>query len=186
MASPPYRSPAASPPYPPHATIPNPKKRPSLTGHSQLNPSKRRKPSSFSTSATSAHPLRQTSFPPEESITGHGARSPSVDSDFTGITGRQSVGTSATAPKKPRGRKKKGQESVKSGTPKGRADGRSATGQAGDDGGEDEEEDEGDAGAGMVDAGGKVDKAAEKKKMACVNSTCYSENLRLTAGSAEC
>ena len=59
---------------------------------------------------------------------------------------------------------------MKSGTAKGTVDGRSATGHGGDDGGEDEDEEDGDAGAGMVDTGGKVDKAAEKKKMAYINS----------------
>jgi transcription initiation factor TFIID subunit 11 len=162
MASPPYRSPATSPPGPAHAALPNSRKRGpgSIAGTGNT---KRRKPSSFSTS--SSHPLRQTSFPPEEALNGAGERSPSVDSDYTAVTGNQSVAASTIGMKK-RGRKKKdGAESVISG--KGGADARSKTG-APDEEAEGEEDEEDDGIGGVVDEGeqGKVDKAAEKKKIA--------------------
>ncbi|KAA6406553.1 MAG: hypothetical protein FRX48_09718 [Lasallia pustulata] len=169
MASPPRGSPATSPPYPPPTSLPNAKKRPSLTLTSQ-NPSKRRKPSSFST-ATSAHPLRQTSFPPEESALESGARSPSVESDITGITGPTGGGASAVAVGTGRGRgggrgrkKKTGDGSVRSGE-KATVDGRSNTGQAADEGPEDEDE-EAEGEEGMVEDGGRVDRAAERKNLA--------------------
>ena len=171
MASPPYRSPAVSPPHQ-SSTIPIPKKRPALVPNAyQLPNQKRRKQSSFSTSTTSTHPLRQTSFPPEESGDVNNRRSPSVDSDFTGVTGGQSVVTSIAGTKKGKGgRKKKLDGSVRSGTAKATADGKSGIGQVGDEVAEEEEEEEGDGDDGMVDAGGKVDRAAEKKKMAFVDS----------------
>ncbi|MCJ1258897.1 hypothetical protein MMC24_006731 [Lignoscripta atroalba] len=165
MASPPYRSPATSPPYPSHTALPSSKKRPALTLNA-THSNKRRKPSSFSTStAGSAHPLRQTSFPPEESAL-NGARSPSVESDFTGITGGgQSVVTAGTGAKKARGKRKGKEGSVRSGTAKGTADGRSVVGQPGEEAdGEEEEEGEGDEG--MVEDGGRVDRVAEKKNLA--------------------
>ena len=168
MASPPYRSPATSPPYPSHAALPNPKKRPTLTLNAPHS-NKRRKPSSLSTSTiSSAHPLRQTSFPPEESAVApnQGARSPSVDSDFTAITGgTRSVVTAGIGAKKARGRRKAKEGSVRSGTAKGTVDGRSATGQAGEEG-DGEEEEEGEGEDGVVDQGERVDKVAEKKKLA--------------------
>ena len=128
MASPPRYSQANSPPFPSPASLPKPRKRPSL--HLSGNPSalKRRKQTagSIASATSSAHPLRQTSFPPEEveaAANESALRSPSVDSDFTGVTGRQSTtnasGTGKPGPKK-RGRKsKKGRQpsgSVKSGT----------------------------------------------------------------------
>ncbi|MCJ1398870.1 hypothetical protein MMC11_002071 [Xylographa trunciseda] len=167
MASPPYRSPATSPPHPAHSTIPNPRKRPQLVMPNHSNSLKRRKVSSFSTSTTtSAHPLRQTSFPPEESVFSRDERSPSVDSDFTTITGKQSVGPSAFGGKKVKPKKKKVDGSVKSGTAKGTVDGRSVAEGADED--EDGEEVDGDADGedGVVEDGAKVDRAAEKKKMA--------------------
>lgn len=118
----------------------------------------------------SAHPLRQTSFPPEESALNDNARSPSVESDFTGVTGAQSVITSGTGTgKRRRGRRRKTEGSVKSGGPKatGTVDGASATGQLGDEGAEEEEE-EGEGDEGMVDEGAKVDLSAEKKNLAYV------------------
>ena len=64
---------------------------------------KRRKASNISvTSATSAHPLRQTSFPPESR--GESYRSPSVDT-MSIVSGSQVSGTDP--PKKKRGRKAK-------------------------------------------------------------------------------
>ena len=163
MASPPYRSPAASPPNPAHTTIPNPRKRPQLVMPNHPNPLKRRKVSSFSTSASSAHPLRQTSFPPEESAVPNDARSPSVDSDYTAITGRQSVGTSAIGGRKGKGKRKKIEE--KDGTAKRTTDGRSATGGLEEDEEEGDGDVDGDGDDGVVEDGTKVDRAAEKKKL---------------------
>ncbi|KAL3423122.1 Transcription initiation factor TFIID subunit 11 [Phlyctema vagabunda] len=80
MASPPYNhnyGNAISPPYPANAQLPQTKRRGS--DMPTAAPShKRRKTSMLSTTSNnSAHPLRQTSFPPEN---GQGyARSPSVD-----------------------------------------------------------------------------------------------------------
>lgn len=100
MASPPYsQSPTAiSPPYPAPAQLPA-KKRPSDGAQSSH---KRRKASALSvTSAASAHPLRQTSFPPEAR-----GRSPSVDNQSI-VSGSQ-VSAVSGPPKKKRGRKPKG------------------------------------------------------------------------------
>ena len=93
-------------------------------------------------------------------------RSPSVDSDFTAITGKQSIGTSATTRKRGKYKKRKPEGSVKSGTAKGTVDGRSVKSGVNED--EEEEEADGDADGddGVVDDGVKVDKAAEKKKLA--------------------
>lgn len=67
-----------------------------------------------------------------------------------------------------RGRKKKPADgSVRSGG-KATVDGRSNTGQAADEGPEDDEE-EGEGEEGMVDEGGRVDRAAERKNLAFVN-----------------
>ena len=170
MASPPYRSSATSPPNPAYATLPN---RTSFkTPPHHLN--KRRKQSSFSIS-TSSHPLRQTSFPPEESAAANDQRSPSVESDFTAVTGRHSVVNSAAGGKKPRGRKKKLPDGgARSENVKSAGDGKSEAGQAGGDGGEEEEEEEEVPGEeGMVDSGLKVDAAAEKKKLAFVQIIWY-------------
>ena len=159
MASPPYRSPAGSPPYPSSAALPNPKKRPSLSLTSHQPAAKRRKPtnaSQISTPATS-HPLRQTSFPPEESAIDLGERSPSVESD---LTAHQSVVASATSkplPKK-RGRKRKSDmASVVSGERPTAKDTASVAGPLAD---EAEEEDEADA-----EDGAQVDQDKEQKRM---------------------
>ncbi len=71
---------------------------------------KRRKASTLSaTSATSAHPLRQTSFPPDEVGTPNNARSPSIDS-MSLVSGSQ---VSAAAPaRKKRGRKSKAEKAA--------------------------------------------------------------------------
>ena len=111
MASPPRHSPATSPPY---ISLPNPKKRPIINAPSHPPSAKRRKQSSIHY-ASSFHPLRQTSFPPEESAVDAGARSPSVESDFTAITGGRSTVTAGTGLKKRRGKGKKREGSVKSG-----------------------------------------------------------------------
>lgn len=170
MASPPNRAHATSPVYPPHIPLPNPKKRSSLSVSSQSS-SKRRKPSavSVSTPATS-HPLRQTSFPPEESVGDPNARSPSVESDVTGVTGGRSVVTAGTGIKKGRRRRRrKGEGSVKSGSKARGGEEGSASGQVGDDGAEEEEEDgEAEGDEALLDDGEKVDRAAEKKNLAYV------------------
>ena len=161
MASPPYRSPAGSPPYPNPAALPNPKKRPSLSLAANPAPSKRRKSTFHSSVSTpgALHPLRQTSFPPEESV--FSARSPSAETDLTG--GRSSI-TNALGPKK-RGRKRKAaEESVKS---DGKSKARTVDGSSvkeGDEGEEDDDEDEDPEG--IVEEGEKVDKAKEKERLA--------------------
>ncbi|KAK3325040.1 hTAFII28-like protein conserved region-domain-containing protein [Apodospora peruviana] len=121
MASPPYNSyspsTAHSPPYPSHSQLPpintmsmTNKKR---TSDGAASPSlKRRKASVMSvTSATgSAHPLRQTSFPPDEVDTPYTtARSPSVDSLVSGI-GSQVSSVVGPPAKKKRGRKSKAEK----------------------------------------------------------------------------
>ncbi|KAI1340954.1 histone-fold-containing protein [Xylariaceae sp. FL0016] len=109
MASPPQSySPAGSPPYPSHSQLP--KKRASGAADLAVQPPslKRRKASTMSiASAGSAHPLRQTSFPPDEALArGYSPsyqRSPSVDT-MSLVSGSQ---VSAAPPKKKRGRKSK-------------------------------------------------------------------------------
>ncbi|KAL9126093.1 MAG: hypothetical protein Q9217_004809 [Psora testacea] len=168
MASPPRSSPATSPPFPHHIPLPNlnnPRKRPSVHPPQQYNTSKRRKQSSVAGSAvSSAHPLRQTSFPPEVGSFGNNVLgSPSVESDITGVTGEggRSVATAGTG----KGIKKKGKNSGRDlggsvvGIGKRRSE-RSATGDVGD-----EEEDEDDGGEGLVDDGEELDKAAERKNL---------------------
>lgn len=111
------------------------------------------------TSVGSAHPLRQTSFPPDESP--FAARSPSVgfDNDNVSMVSGSAVSVSAPAKKK-RGRKSKADKAreaaEKEGTPSavgGRAmtaasgrsgAGRGAASAVGDDGADDEEEDDKD------------------------------------------
>ncbi|KAK8041446.1 hypothetical protein PG994_014453 [Apiospora phragmitis] len=106
MASPPPSyTPAGSPPHAAHSQLPS-KKRPA--GAPELSSAKRRKASAMSiTSATSAHPLRQTSFPPDESKAGTFSpsyrRSPSIDT-MSLVSGSQ---VSAAPAKKKRGRKSK-------------------------------------------------------------------------------
>ncbi|KAI0139341.1 histone-fold-containing protein [Xylariaceae sp. FL1272] len=135
MASPPHNSsPAGSPPYPPHAQLPT-KKRSSAAGDLSIQPPalKRRKASTMSiASAGSAHPLRQTSFPPDE-INGRSyspsyQRSPSVD-NMSLVSGSQVSGAPV---KKKRGRKSKAERAreeaaaLRDGTPS-MAGGRAAT-----------------------------------------------------------
>ena len=90
-----------------------------------------------------------------------------MDSDYTAVTGGQSVVTSTRGGRKATGKRKRGEGSA-TGTAKVTADGRSGTGGLDEDG---EEEPEADAEEGMVEEGGRVDRAAEKKKMAYVLST---------------
>ena len=160
MASPPYRSPATSPPYPPHTSLPNPKKRPSVNVPPYVPSMKRQKRASIHSAASSAHPLRQTSFPPEESAIDTGERSPSVDSEITNITGKESHATTGGRRRKSKGKGKQVAASVKSGTKEKTVDGREGTGEVPDD---DEEDDDGDE---VVDGGEEEDKEAEKKKLA--------------------
>ncbi|KAI1848607.1 hypothetical protein JX266_005466 [Neoarthrinium moseri] len=127
MASPPPAfSPAGSPPYS-SAQLPPSKKRGSAAADlATNNPSvKRRKASVMSaTSSASAHPLRQTSFPPDESqgqvFSPSYRRSPSVDT-MSLVSGSQ---VSAAPAKKKRGRKSKAErareaaeEAARGGTP---------------------------------------------------------------------
>ncbi|KAL8948579.1 MAG: hypothetical protein Q9222_005248 [Ikaeria aurantiellina] len=164
MTSPIYRSPATSPPYPSSSVLPNPKKRPSLSVSSHAPASKRRKPTNASQSSTPAtsHPLRQTSFPPEESAIDTGERSPSVESNITGHQSLMTAGTGKPKPKK-RGRKKKTEEtSVISGGKVAAADAASAVGQAADEA--EEEEDDADADEGIL--GGEQDKQQKRKEKA--------------------
>src|SRR5438045_1563084 len=83
MASPPYNhsyTSAISPPYPSHAQLPQPPKRRQSDMPSSSPAIKRRKASMLSTTSASSHPLRQTSFPPENnSRTPAFSRSPSMD-----------------------------------------------------------------------------------------------------------
>ncbi|KAL8865915.1 MAG: hypothetical protein Q9174_006614 [Haloplaca sp. 1 TL-2023] len=170
MASPPYRSPAGSPPYPSSAALPNPKKRPSLSLTSHQPAAKRRKPTNASQTSTPAtsHPLRQTSFPPEESAIDLGERSPSVESDGTA---HQSVAASATGkplPKK-RGRKRKSDmTSVVSGDRPAAKDTKSEAGPLAEEA--EEEEDEADAEDGAQGDQDKEQKRKDKANMAVLVS----------------
>ena len=78
------------------------------------------------------------------------------------------------------GKRKRGEGST-TGTAKATADGRSATGGLDEEG---EEEPEGEADEGMVEEGGRVDRAAEKKKMAYVifMGTGLQQNLTAKTG----
>ncbi|OTB00215.1 hypothetical protein M426DRAFT_15676 [Hypoxylon sp. CI-4A] len=107
MASPPHAySPSGSPPYS-SAQLPLKKRGSTGADHPVQPPSKRRKPSTMSqTSQGSAHPLRQTSFPPDEAqqkFSPSLRRSPSIDT-MSFVSGSQVSGAPA---KKKRGRKSK-------------------------------------------------------------------------------
>lgn len=114
--SPPYHSyspSAGSPPYPSHSQLPtlntlNVNKKRTAAGDAASPALKRRKGSvlSVASSTLSAHPLRQTSFPPDESP--FGARSPSVDMDSVSMISGSAV--SAAPVKKKRGRKSKAEK----------------------------------------------------------------------------
>ena len=162
MASPPYRSPATSPPYPSHTSLPNPKKRPSVNVPPYAPSLKRQKRGSIHSSASSAHPLRQTSFPPEESAIITGERSPSVDSEITNITGKGSLVAAGGRKRKSRRKGKLVAASVKSGAKEKTVDGREGTGEVPDD--DEEEEDEG--ADEVMDGVEEEDREAEKKKLA--------------------
>ena len=164
MASPPRQSPATSPPYPPHIPLPNPKKRPSLNiSGPSIKRQKRASIHSAASGATSAHPLRQTSFPPEESAIAGGERSPSVESDITAVTGGRSVVTAGTVKRgRGRGRKKKAESSVKSAPLAKTVDGTRAESEIP----EDEEDDDQ---MGVIDDGKYVDAEAEKERLRYVS-----------------
>jgi transcription initiation factor TFIID subunit 11 len=72
---------------------------------------KRRKASTMSMSSApaSAHPLRQTSFPPDDAVTPLGARSPSFDIDNISLVSGSQV-SAAVPGKKKRGRKSKAEK----------------------------------------------------------------------------
>ncbi|KAB5545545.1 hTAFII28-like protein conserved region-domain-containing protein [Coniochaeta sp. 2T2.1] len=114
-SSPPYSySPTALSP-PPSQSFSSSKNRPSDNSGAMTPSLKRRKASTMSvTSAT--HPLRQTSFPPDESQYDNLARSPSVDSmSLVSGMGGGSVVSGAPAPekiKKKRGRKSKAEKAA--------------------------------------------------------------------------
>ena len=146
MASPPYAtSPSGmSPPYPSPAQIPNKKRSSTL----DVNPPvKRRKASNLSQASSSmhpAHPLRQTSFPPE-ARSPYAARSPSVDA-MSHVSGSAVSANTSGAPKKKRGRKAKNAkgDDASEATPSlvgGRAP-TNVSGQGGDKDGDDDEDDE--------------------------------------------
>ncbi|CAG8980193.1 hypothetical protein HYALB_00012385 [Hymenoscyphus albidus] len=121
MASPPYSyNTAISPSYPSHSQLPQPPKRRQSDMPSSAPSMKRRKASMISTTSTSsAHPLRQTSFPPEQSSRSPAfSRSPSADT----MVSSSVAGSSRPKKKKPSKKSKGGanDESVvdgKSGTP---------------------------------------------------------------------
>lgn len=150
MASPPNAgSPTAmSPPYPSPAQLPNNKKR-SSTFDTSTPPVKRRKPSIASLTSASAHPLRQTSFPPE-ARSPH-ARSPSVDA-MSHVSGSAVSGTTGGKGAKKRGRKtKKGKADDESGEQASSvAGGKAPTNASGQGGDKDAEEDDDDDGAEMA------------------------------------
>ena len=134
--------------------------------------------------ASSAHPLRQTSFPPEEAAGSNefALRSPSVESDITGITGNQSAPTANGTGGKKRGRKSKNRNvsgSVRSGGGRGTDGGGGGTSKAGGaqqravsaglD--EEEEDDDDDQGADLTgpagaDGANEPDRDAERKNLA--------------------
>ncbi|TVY43214.1 Transcription initiation factor TFIID subunit [Lachnellula subtilissima] len=111
MASPPYNhnyTSAISPPYPSNAQLPQPPKRRQSDMPSSAPAQKRRKASMLSTtSAASAHPLRQTSFPPENASHTTPAFSRSPTSDTMSLV-------SGSGAKKKRARKPKKGENDKS------------------------------------------------------------------------
>ena len=102
-----------------------------------------------------------------------GERSPSVESDVTGVTGGKSVAASARG--RPKGilkrRTNTATGSVKSGPKAGTIDGRSRIDGGGGDEVIEEDEDDEQQDNGLVEAGDKVDKLAEEKKMAYVKTS---------------
>jgi transcription initiation factor TFIID subunit 11 len=163
MASPPHRSPATSPPYPSHSNLPTSRKRPLPTISTNPQYPNKRVNSSFSNTG-STHPLRQTSFPPEEPRDGE--RSPSVESIVTAGTGARSV-TASTLGKKKARKKKDDTQSVRSaGRGSVAEDARSRTGGGQDDEELEEDDEPGAAAADLVETGAKVDDAHEQQRIA--------------------
>jgi transcription initiation factor TFIID subunit 11 len=119
MSSPPYGhnnyASSISPPYPSNAQLPQPLKRRQSDMPSSAPTNKRRKASMLSTtSATSAHPLRQTSFPPENGRNSAAfSRSPSMDT-MSLASGPVFSGTRKKKPRKSKG-KDNDEESVAGG-----------------------------------------------------------------------
>ena len=116
MASPPYyNSPTAlSPPYPSHSQLPpintmTAKKRTADGGGAPALKRRKQSTMSVTSGAGSAHPLRQTSFPPDEVGTPFDARSPSADLDAMSLVSGSQVSAAAPAKKK-RGRKSKAEK----------------------------------------------------------------------------
>lgn len=115
-----------SPPYPSHAQLPagtpgtpgTPggnmanKKRAADSGAAASPALKRRKASAISTASgpPSAHPLRQTSFPPDDPATPYSARSPSADVDSVSLVSGSQVSAAAAPLRKKRGRKSKAEK----------------------------------------------------------------------------
>ncbi|KAK4097561.1 TAFII28-domain-containing protein [Parathielavia hyrcaniae] len=111
-------SPAHSPPYPSHSQLPgfntmSANKKRTAEGGPAAPALKRRKPSAISMASGpgSAHPLRQTSFPPDHDGAGtpFDARSPS-DMDAMSLVSGSQVSAAAAPLKKKRGRKSKAEK----------------------------------------------------------------------------
>ncbi|KAM3083591.1 hypothetical protein ACMFMG_004237 [Clarireedia jacksonii] len=161
-ASPPQDLPNNSPPYPSHITLPqvSHKRRPS-----EAPSIKRRKASMISVnSTTSAHPLRQTSFPPESAVfTPNYERSPSVD------TMSLVSGSVAGPGRKKRARKSKTGKGIdeESTTGSNKQDGPSAKKRRTSNASADEEEDDGvDQTITHMASGTKEEKQREMEKRA--------------------
>lgn len=172
MASPPHRSSAASPPYPSPTLLPS-RKRP-LPSHSTSSPYPAKRANTSFSASSSSHPLRQTSFPPEEGQ--QGERSPSVDSIVTTGTGARST-TAGARPKK-RGRKRKEDtQSVRSGTRDTPRDTSSRASKGPADEEQDiEDDDEGDRqGDILVQTGAKDDDEYEQQRIAVLMSAFNTE-----------
>ncbi|EFY89843.1 transcription initiation factor TFIID subunit 11 [Metarhizium acridum] len=163
MASPPYAtSPlATSPPNPSPAQLPAKKR--SSTLDINAPPIKRRKPSNLSQSSAPAHPLRQTSFPPE--ARSPYARSPSVDA--TSIVSGSAVSTTASGTaKKKRGRKSKNAKGEEvEGTPS-LAGGKAPTnvsGQGGDKEAEEDDDDDENGEMALEDSGARTQEQKQEE-----------------------
>lgn len=159
MASPPnyaHTPTATSPPYQPSQTNMGKKRAASDIASNPPAGLKRRKASTLSISSTSAHPLRQTSFPPEAA---DDRRSPSVD-DASVVSG-----SAASAPaKKKRGRKAKGTEpSSKEETPS--LVGGKGGGTPGDKEKEQEEDDDDDANAMQMEGAQSEEQKNEERRL---------------------
>lgn len=159
MASPPnyaHSPTATSPPYQSSHVNMGKKRAASDIASNPPTTLKRRKASNLSISSTSAHPLRQTSFPPEAA---DGRRSPSVD-DASVVSG-----SAVSAPaKKKRGRKAKGAEpSSKEATPS--LVGGKGGGTPGDKEKEQEEEDDEDANAMQMEGAQSEEQKNEERRL---------------------